>query len=260
METHLKAKFIKYEKVSGHIEYTAEINLGGNSKPFMIRDRYNSMRTYWLDMTEEYRNSIPSNFPPKKWFNNRTAEFLKARMEALQIFFNSLLNDPSLAASPLTSAYLQSKRLKKQTANNKHPKTNQLKENKKLNEPTQPKFKWKIDKAETLVDNERLRQTVEQVSKTFADSEESKEPINKEEVARRVLEYRKELNKEFSLVLNTLELPKGEGNELSLELIENEKELSQWLNDCMYTIDSIIKNKDSKVYPQDNDILYLMDF
>ena len=50
----------------------------------MIKDKYNSTKRYWLDMTEQYKNFIPSNFPLKKWFNNRTAEFLKARMKALQ--------------------------------------------------------------------------------------------------------------------------------------------------------------------------------
>eukprot|EP00826_Nyctotherus_ovalis_P032165 TRINITY_DN25968_c0_g1_i2.p1 TRINITY_DN25968_c0_g1~~TRINITY_DN25968_c0_g1_i2.p1 ORF type:complete len:168 (-),score=45.11 TRINITY_DN25968_c0_g1_i2:122-625(-) len=125
------------------------------------------------------------------------------------------------------------------------------------------KMKWKIEKAETLVDHAKLEQAVEEVSKTFVESDEPYKPIGAEEIIWRVKEYKSMLKNELdlsSLKFKALELPKGTVTEPSLDLIMDEQPISKWLDKRMDVIGGIVANRDDQVYSQDIRILYAMEF
>jgi len=69
------------------------LSTGDNS--FHILDRYRNMRSLWENIREDSRNPdrIPE-FPPKKWFGNKSRDFLEQRKCALEVFFNTLLDNP----------------------------------------------------------------------------------------------------------------------------------------------------------------------
>jgi hypothetical protein len=67
---------------------------------FHIKDRYSSMRNFQSLIKKQFNlktyNGFP-NFPPKKAFNNTSAEFLANRMNMLQTFFNTFFALPDIA-------------------------------------------------------------------------------------------------------------------------------------------------------------------
>jgi len=264
-----KVKFLKYEISNGHTEYTIEVVPNDKSKPFQIRDRYCEIRKYWKNMVEEYGNTIvPSTFPPKKWFGNKDPEFITHRKEKLEHFFNSLLEDPKLATSPITQTYFKSKRMKEKPSKpnlpNKKPvdlSGNDNSEDGKGNDGGDERPSVPMSQAQTAASaamEKKWRQIVEGITKTFIDISFGEEPPPPEEVKKKSLAYAEAISKSLSslpFISKMLSLPKGNEksyNEINLKTVENEKPMSQYLDEKMDIINKIVRNENSVLYPKDS--------
>lgn len=88
-----KIQIVGFTKEDGYVAYNIKVLTGENS--FHITDRYKNMRSLWESIKRDsaHADRIPE-FPPKKWFGNKTKEFLEQRRLALEIFLNTLLESP----------------------------------------------------------------------------------------------------------------------------------------------------------------------
>lgn len=90
-----RVQISSFSKEDGIVTYNVRVfTVGDNS--FQIMDRYRNMRSLW----EEIRRDSPDpdrlpEFPPKKWFGSKSREFLDQRRAALEVFFNTLLDNPN---------------------------------------------------------------------------------------------------------------------------------------------------------------------
>lgn len=105
-----------WNKEDGVVTYNMRI-LASDENSFHITDRYRNMRNLWENIRRDADNPdrIP-DFPPKKWFGNKTREFLEQRKCALQVFFNTLLENPDRVVYTHIMSYF------KKLANNREAK------------------------------------------------------------------------------------------------------------------------------------------
>ncbi len=265
-----KVKFFKYEISHGHTEYSVKVVTSTGNETFVIRDRYRSMREYWRNMVSDYGKSVPSTFPPKKWFGNKDPKFIEHRMEELEHFFNTLLEDPKLAASPITQTYFANKKVnhaegdkpkpkkgsggttggKKPQPGGKDPGENEGKKPPIVNPPLPPVLK-------VVSHDKKWRQIVDAVTKTYIDISFGEEPSPPEEVKKKSMAYSAAISGSLStipFISKVLTLPKGNEkcfNEMNLGLIENERLMSEWLNEKMDALSKIVKNDSHALYPKE---------
>lgn len=247
-----KVKFLKYESKNGYVDYTIKV-IGNKSNDFHICDRYSSMRDYWKNMVNEYQDSVPPNFPPKKWFGNTGDEFIKQRMTDLEHFFNNLLAEPSLAASPITKAYFKQKKVKvneKKTPNN--GKTEE-----EIKSP--PAY---VDTADKLLHEKKWRKVADTVTKAYIDINLGDDPPLPEEVKKKAIKYAEHINETINtipFVSKILDLPKKSlttTEDPTLELIKNEEANTEWLSEKMQTLIKIIDNDESVIYAKEEFLCY----
>lgn len=244
-----KVKFVEYELANGHVEYTVKVVANKGNDTFHIRDRYSSMRDYWRSMYSRYGNSTPTTFPPKKWFGNTKAMFVRHRMEELEHFFNATLEDPELAMSQITQDYFKKRKVLLKDFGDHTKPLSDLKEMER-EQPKKP-----VAKGVTMNDK-KWRQIVDSIAKDYIDICLGEEPIPPEEVKRRTLAYSDAVNPSLSTMAylsKILNLPKGDESNLSLDLINGEKEHAEQLNTTMQEIAKIINNEDN-YYTREGDV------
>jgi hypothetical protein len=244
-----KVKFIEYEITNGHVEYTAKVVANKGSDTFHIRDRYSSMRSYWKSMYAKYGNSTPTTFPPKKWFGNTKAMFVRHRMEELEHFFNATLEDPELAMSKITQNYFKRKKVQLKDFANHIKSTEEKKEMERVYKRSEPKG--------VTLNDKKWRQIVDEVTKECIDICLGEEPIPPEEVKRRSIAYSEALNPSLSTLAylsKILSLPKSDDKGLNLSLICAEQEISEWLDNRMAELIKVVENRD-KVYEREGEVL-----
>lgn len=253
-----KVKFVKYESIGGHVEYTVKIVTSEGDETFHIRDRYSSMRDYWKAMYNDYGPSAPSTFPPKKWFGNTESKFVRHRMEELEHFFNTLLEDPDLATSPVTQTYFKKKRIKMKEASEKKHKTIEIEETKevrkKVGRPNQ-------QVSNTMSLDKNWRHVVDVITKDYIDICFGEEPMPPEEVKKKTQEYSDKIKSSLNTlpyISKVLNLPKCNEQSftgLSLDLINAGKDMSEWLDEKMLIIKKLASNEENAVYKKENSIL-----
>jgi len=244
-----KVKFIDFEITNDHVEYTVKVVASKGSDTFHIRDRYSSMRSYWKSMYSKYGNSTPTTFPPKRWFGNTKAMFVRHRMEELEHFFNATLEDPELAMSQITQDYFKKKKVQLKDFVGHSKPVEEIKE-------VEREAKRLVTKGAT-VNDKKWRQVVDEVTKEYIDICLGEEPIPPEEVKRRTLAYSDALNPSLSALTylsKILNLPKGDDKGLNLSLICVEQEISEWLDKRMEEVIRAVENED-KTYEKEGEVL-----
>lgn len=105
-------QFIKHTLTQeGYVEYLVKVIAPGNYS-FHFKDRYSRMRSFQSMLKKQFNlatfNGLP-NFPPKKAFGSKAADFLNSRSLALQQFFNSFLTNKDVLrqADHLIQNYFQ---------------------------------------------------------------------------------------------------------------------------------------------------------
>ncbi len=256
-----KVKFVKYEILSGHVEYTVKVIASNGSETFHLRDRYRSMRNYWRSMVSDYGKAVPAFFPPKKWFNNKEPEFIRHRMEELEHFFNTLLEDPKLASCPLTQTYFTNRKAKVTTEQERGPKPAKGEGAKGhtgkapvegASKPAAPAVT-----ANKAVNDKKWRQIVDAVTKTYIDISFGEEPPAAEEVKKKSMAYSAAIGGSLSAIpyiSKLLSLPKVDEKrqgEPALAQIEDERPMSDWLSEKMDIIAKCARNGDNELYQKD---------
>jgi len=242
-----KVSFTRYEVKNEHVEYIVKvINTTGNEE-FSILDRYKTMRGYWEDMTSKHGEAVPSKFPPKKFFGNKDPKFIKQRMKELEEYFNALLSDPNLAESPITQRYFLKKKLKD---------TNEI--------PLPPEESKTSPNSNSIfpqiISDKMLKHIVDRITKSYIDIGFGEESPPFEDANKKTLEYSSVLTNQINSIeyaSRLLALPKAkeQSKELSLELINNENILSEWLNNKMGDIMRIIEEQGIEIYDDKESIL-----
>ena len=244
-----RVKFVKYELIDGHIEYTVKVVTNTSDEAFHIKDRYSSMRSYWRAMHSEYKNAAPSKFPPKKWFGNKKHTFVRHRMEELEHFFNVLLDEPELAMSAITQTYFYRKKDLREELKEPVKPVNQV--NKEA--MCEPKIVISHDKA--------WRKIVDDTIKSYIDISLGDDPIPPEEVKKKTLVYSNEISKTLSDLVyksNILSLPTKVNNSLdnpNLYLIKQDLHTSEWLDKNIKIMIGVVENEESRVYRKEEYIL-----
>lgn len=240
-----------YEIKNGHVEYFMRITDEESIDEFNVCDRYKTMREYWKSMTSKHGKAVPSKFPPKKFFGNREPGFIKQRMKDLEEYFNTLLSDPNLAESPITQRYLASRKVK-------------------VNKQVPPKVYYEELKAPVksrsgspgsaqTVSYAKLKQVVDGIVKSYIDIGLGEEPPNFDDAKKKTAEYASALaatsNPPESLS-RLLLLPKGKKQtELSLEIVEGEKEWAKWVGRKMERVVRMIEEEGVGMYDDGESIL-----
>eukprot|EP00826_Nyctotherus_ovalis_P049947 TRINITY_DN6072_c0_g7_i2.p1 TRINITY_DN6072_c0_g7~~TRINITY_DN6072_c0_g7_i2.p1 ORF type:complete len:274 (+),score=74.77 TRINITY_DN6072_c0_g7_i2:139-960(+) len=232
-----KVKFVEYEIANGHVEYTVKVVASKGNDTFHIRDRYSSMRSYWRSMYSRYGGSTPTTFPPKKWFGNTKAMFVRHRMEELEHFFNATLEDPELATSQITQDYFKRKKVHLRNLSDRGKDEER--------EAKKEQRKQSAAKGVTVYDK-RWRQIVDGVTKEYIDICLGEEPIPPEEVKRRTMTYFDALIPTLGKTIYStkiLSLPKGKEESLNFDLIGSEEEFAEWVDKGMREMVRIVKNE-----------------
>eukprot|EP00826_Nyctotherus_ovalis_P054785 TRINITY_DN7204_c0_g1_i2.p2 TRINITY_DN7204_c0_g1~~TRINITY_DN7204_c0_g1_i2.p2 ORF type:complete len:261 (+),score=104.89 TRINITY_DN7204_c0_g1_i2:96-878(+) len=239
-----KVKFLKYESKNGHVDYTIKV-IGSKSKQFHIRDRYSSMRDYWKNMVKEFEDSVPPNFPPKKWFGNTGDDFLKQRMSDLEHFFNILLGDPKLAGSHITKSYLKQKTVR--MSEKASPRNGKPEEE----EEKPPVY---VQSADKMLHEKKWRKAADTVTKAYIDINLGDDPPLPEEVKKKAMKYAEsigEILNNIPYVSKILEVPKRgpqAADDVSLDLIKTQQHISEWLGEKMQGLVKSLSNEDNGLY------------
>lgn len=258
-----KVKFLKHESKNGHVNYTIKV-IGTKSDDFQICDRYSSMRDYWKNMVSKHQNSVPPNFPRKKWFGNTGEEFIRQRMTDLEHFFNSLLAEPNLAASPITQAYFKQKKVKmneKKISNNGNTQRNIQSNNGNIKEETKGPPIY-VDTTDKLLHEKKWRKVADTITKAYIDINLGDDPPLPEEVKKKAIKYAENINETINTipyVSKILDLPKRNLTSLedpTLELIKNEEVTTEWLSEKTQTLIKIINNDESVIYTKEEFLCY----
>ena len=255
-----KVKFVKYEVSGGHTEYTMKVVTSGSSETFHVRDRYRTMREYWKNMVSDYGKSVPSTFPPKKWFGNKESDFIRHRMEELEHFFNTLLEDPKLAASPITQTYFSNRKVHiKEGERGKTAAAGKAKDPEETKDQGKKEVAKAVPQAPTKATyDKKWRQIVDAITKTYIDISFGEEPPPPEEVKKKSMAYSAAISGSLStipFISKVLTIPKGNEkcyNEMSLELIDGERPMSEWLNEKMEIMSKVVKDDSHQLYPKDS--------
>jgi len=256
-----RVKFMKHESGDEHVQYIVKVISGKGNETFQIKDRYSSMRDYWKSMIEEYGKAVPSTFPPKKWFGNKDPTFVQHRMEELEHFFNTMLEDPKLATSAITQTYFTNKKMKVQesvkppagtaTSGGKPPASG-------TTEPHGPVLPVQNTGPSTTVHDKKWRQIADAVTKTYIDISFGDEPPPVEEIKKKSSAYSSAINSSLTTIpyiSKLLNLPRGDEKhaaEMSLSRIENEGVLSFWLDEKMKTLSQLVQNGSQVIYARDS--------
>ncbi len=245
-----KVKFVKYEIAAGHVEYTVKVIASNGSETFHIRDRYRSMRNYWKSMVSDYGKAVPESFPPKKWFSNKDPEFIRHRMEGLEHFFNTLLEDHKLATSPITQTYFTGRKLKDSQEKSAPPP--------KEKKAPAAKTETKSAGHTKAVHDKKWRQIVDLTTKTYIDISFGEEPPPAEEVKKKSMAYSAAISGSLSTIpyiSKLLCLPRVDEKQqvdVNLAIIEDEKPMSEWLGQKMDIIAKCVRNTEHEIYPKDS--------
>eukprot|EP00826_Nyctotherus_ovalis_P015447 TRINITY_DN14396_c0_g1_i11.p1 TRINITY_DN14396_c0_g1~~TRINITY_DN14396_c0_g1_i11.p1 ORF type:complete len:262 (-),score=68.77 TRINITY_DN14396_c0_g1_i11:152-937(-) len=247
-----RVAFTNYEIKNGHVEYFMKITDEESKDEFNVCDRYKTMREYWKSMTSKHGKVVPSKFPPKKFFGNREPGFIKQRMKDLEEYFNALLGDPNLAESPITQRYLAGRKVK---GNKQAPPKIHYEE---LKAPV--KSKSGSPASTQTISYAKLKQIVDIIVKSYIDIGLGDEPPNFEDAKKKTAEYASALSTTSNpadSVSRLLVLPKGrkQTGELSLEVVEGEKEWSKWLDGRMERVVRVIEEEGVGMYDDGESIL-----
>jgi hypothetical protein len=203
-------------------------------------------------MVNEYKDAMPPNFPRKKWFGNRDEEFIKQRMMDLEHLFNSLLEDPNLAGSPITKAYFKQKKIKVNEKKSPRNGKNEGKEEAKAGY---------VDTENRLLHEKKWRKVADTVTKAYIDINLGDDPPLPEEVKKKAMKYAENINETLSTipyVSKILDISKRnvESNDNpTLDLIKSEEGAVEWLKEKMNGLVKIVKNEESLLYAKEEFIV-----
>jgi hypothetical protein len=249
-----KVKFVKYEVAGGHVAYTVKIVDSKGSEAFHIKDRYSSMRSFWKNMVAEFDKAVPPSFPPKKWFGNKEAEFIKRRMEELEHFFNSLLEDPKLASSNVTQTYFTRKKVAEKPASPPRAPAPQP----TSAAPMARAVAAPVGNVAPVPNDMAWRQIVDKITKTYIDISSWEEPPPVAEIRKKSQAYSEAASSTLGAVpyiSKILHFPRGDDQasaNLNLDQASNELAMCDWLDSKMEILSKLVQNQSRTTYAEES--------
>jgi hypothetical protein len=255
--------FVKSEMVDGHMEYTMTIADQEGGELVQLKDRYSSMRSYWERLTGDFERAAPRDFPPKKCCGNTDAQFVSQRMSDLERFFNQVFDNPRLAKAPCTKAYIESKKVQRkgrheekkaavpaqvQARNQPRPG---LPEEIKDPRANQPSAKAAAYEPPVMSLDKVFRKTADNTTSKYIDISFTEEPPQIEEIKDKTRKYAQKIERDIDTIpymSKLLGLPRGGDQPLTLDGVENERAMAEWLTSKMETLASIVANKLENTY------------
>ena len=249
--------FVKNEMVDDHMEYLVTIADPDGGDSTQIKDRYSSMRSFWEDLTANFDQAAPAHFPPKKCCGNTNQDFVSHRMRDLERFFNQVFSNPRLAKSAIAKAYVEGKRVARKVRpaeDEKHKPPTDAQEEPKVNVPERPEAKKPAYEPPHMPLDKIFRKTADTTTNKYIDISFTEEPPPIEEIKAKTRKYGVAIEKDIQTIpymTKLLGMPRGEEQPLSVDQVENERAMAEWLTKKMEDIFNLVTNKMDAIYPRE---------
>lgn len=249
--------FVKSEMVDDHTEYLVAIADPEGGESIQIKDRYSSMRSFWERLATDFEGAAPRQFPPKKCCGNMDAQFVSQRMRDLERFFIQVFSNPRLAKAPSTKAYIEGKRVQRKARPPEEKKAEVhpgLREEEKGPGPERPPAKQPAYEPPRLPIDKVYKKTAETTTNKYIDISFTEEEPQIEYIKDRTKKYAVAIERDIQTIpymSRLLGMPRPSDCPLTLDPIESERPMAEWLTEKMNTLAAIVANKLDQIYPRE---------
>lgn len=102
----ITVKFLSFDTNDDGVYYHVLVTIP-NSEPYKVDPvRYSQLRYFHSEISSKYKGDLPS-FPPKKWFGNKSNNFLSQRQKSLEHYFNTLMKTVKIDDFPFLVKFLK---------------------------------------------------------------------------------------------------------------------------------------------------------